>query len=105
MKPCPVAPAVSAAGAFQSGFNPCGTLKLALADRGPESPRLSLPRNRPLGKGSSRRSAVPEALHLAVRTTRYTNGVHTTTFPKQAFVLLHAKYPESSWAAATPYWY
>jgi hypothetical protein len=48
---------------------------------------------------------VPEALHLAVRTTRYTNGAHTTTFPKQAFVLLHTKYPHSPWAAATPYWY
>jgi len=48
---------------------------------------------------------VPEALHLAVRTTRYTNGAHTTTFPKQAFVLLHTKYPKSPWAAATPYWY
>jgi hypothetical protein len=48
---------------------------------------------------------VPEALHLAVRTTRYTNGAHTTTFPKQAFILLHTKYPKSPWAAATPYWY
>jgi hypothetical protein len=48
---------------------------------------------------------VPEALHLAVRTTRYTNGAHTTTFPKQAFVLLHTKYPKSPWTAATPYWY
>jgi hypothetical protein len=50
-------------------------------------------------------SRVPEALHLAVRTTRYTNGAHTTTFPKQAFVLLHTRYPKSPWTAATPYWY
>jgi hypothetical protein len=48
---------------------------------------------------------VPEALHLAVRTTLYPNGAHTTTFPKQAFALLHTKYPQSPWAAATPYWY
>ncbi|HMC62292.1 MAG TPA: hypothetical protein VKJ01_24060 [Candidatus Solibacter sp.] len=48
---------------------------------------------------------VPEALHLAVRTTRYTNGGHTTTFPKQAFALLHTRYPKSKWAAMTPYWY
>ena len=48
---------------------------------------------------------VPEALHLAVRTTKYTNGEHTTTFPKQAFVLLHTQYPKSKWAAMTPYWY
>jgi len=48
---------------------------------------------------------VPEALHLAVRTTRYTNGARTTTFPKQAFTLLHTRYPKSKWAAMTPYWY
>jgi hypothetical protein len=48
---------------------------------------------------------VPEALYLAVRTTRYTNGQRTTTFPKQAFVLLHTRYPKSKWAAMTPYWY
>src|SRR5205085_10576147 len=48
---------------------------------------------------------VHEALHLAVRTTRYTNGRHMTTFPKQAFTLLHARYPKSKWAAMTPYWY
>jgi hypothetical protein len=29
----------------------------------------------------------------AVRTRGYTNGAHTTTFPKQAFILLHTKYP------------
>jgi hypothetical protein len=48
---------------------------------------------------------VPEALHLAVRTTRYTNGARTTSFPKQAFQLLHSRYPKSKWAALTPYWY
>ncbi len=48
---------------------------------------------------------VPEALHLAVRTTRYTNGERSTTFPKQAFALLHTRYRKSKWAAMTPYWY
>jgi hypothetical protein len=48
---------------------------------------------------------VPEALHLAVRTTRFTSGQHTSAFPKQAFVLLHTRYPQSKWAAMTPYWY
>jgi len=48
---------------------------------------------------------IPEALHLAVRTTRHTNGEHTTAFPKQAFALLHTRYPKSKWAAMTPYWY
>jgi hypothetical protein len=48
---------------------------------------------------------VPEALHLAVRTTRYTYGQRTSTFPKQAFALLHTRYPKSKWAALTPFWY
>jgi hypothetical protein len=50
-------------------------------------------------------SRVPEALHLAVRTTRYTNHAHTTSFPKQAFQLLHSRYPKSEWTVLTPYWY
>lgn len=48
---------------------------------------------------------VPEALHLAIRATRFTSGQHTTTFPKQAFTLLHTRYPDSKWTALTPYWF
>ena len=48
---------------------------------------------------------VPEALHLAVRTSRYTNNATPTRYPKQAFQLLHSWYPKSQWAAQTPYWY
>jgi len=48
---------------------------------------------------------VPEALHLAVRTSRYTNNAKATTYPKQAFQLLHSWYPNSTWTAQTPYWY
>jgi hypothetical protein len=48
---------------------------------------------------------VPEALHLAVRTSRYTSNATPTRFPKQAFQLLHSWYPKSTWAAQTPYWY
>jgi hypothetical protein len=49
---------------------------------------------------------VPEALHLAVRATRYgTTGPNTTDFSKAAFQLLHAKYPTSKWAAQTKYWF
>jgi hypothetical protein len=49
---------------------------------------------------------VPEALHLAVRATRFGNtGPKTTGFSKAAFQLLHAKYASSKWAAQTPYWY
>lgn len=49
---------------------------------------------------------VPEALHLAVRSTRYgcTYG-QSSGFSKQAFQLLHRRYADSSWAKKTPYWY
>ncbi|MGB7763206.1 MAG: hypothetical protein WBL61_25450 [Bryobacteraceae bacterium] len=49
---------------------------------------------------------VPEALHLAVRATRFGNtGPRTTGFSKAAFQLLHTKYPNSPWAAQTKFWY
>jgi hypothetical protein len=50
---------------------------------------------------------VPEALHRLVRITRYgcrsesANG----TISKQAFDLLHSRYPKSPWTAQTPYWF
>ncbi len=49
---------------------------------------------------------VPEALHLAVKSTRYgcTND-DTGKFSKQAYDLLHRKYPKSTWAEKTKYWY
>jgi hypothetical protein len=49
---------------------------------------------------------VPEALHLAVRATRFSlTDDQTTQFSKQAYQLLHQKYPKSTWAKKTPYWY
>jgi hypothetical protein len=48
----------------------------------------------------------PEALHLAVRATRFgITGDATRGFSKAAFQLLHAKYAKSGWAAQTPFWY
>jgi hypothetical protein len=49
---------------------------------------------------------VPRALHLAVQATRL--GCHdagTTALSKQAFRLLHARYPKSEWAQKTPHYY
>lgn len=50
---------------------------------------------------------VPEALYRVVRVTRY--GCHGLSdngkISKAAFDLLHRKYPQSPWAAKTPYWY
>lgn len=49
---------------------------------------------------------VPEALHLAVQATRYgLKDAQTGDFSRQAFQLLHQKYPKSEWTAKTPYWY
>ncbi len=48
----------------------------------------------------------PEILHLAVRSTRYgcTDG-ETGKYSKQAFTILHSRYPKSPWTAKTPYWF
>jgi len=48
----------------------------------------------------------PEALHLAVRATRYgCTDDGTGALSKQAYDLLHARYPNSSWAKQTKYWF
>ena len=48
----------------------------------------------------------PEALHLAVRATRYgQRDAGTSAWSKKTFQLLHAKYPRSEWAKKTKYWY
>jgi tetratricopeptide (TPR) repeat protein len=49
---------------------------------------------------------IPEALHLAVRSTRYgcvEDGL--SSLSKKAFTVLHEKYSDSKWAKQTPYWY
>ena len=49
---------------------------------------------------------VPEALHLAVRTTRYgCTDKESARWSKAAFDVLHRKYPNSTWAKKTPYWF
>jgi hypothetical protein len=49
---------------------------------------------------------VPEMLHRVVRATRYacTND-RTGAVSKDAFTLLHRRYPKSPWAAKTPLWF
>jgi len=47
-----------------------------------------------------------EALHLAVRSTRYgCTDKETGKWSKAAFDVLHKRYPTSSWAKKTPYWF
>jgi tetratricopeptide (TPR) repeat protein len=48
----------------------------------------------------------PEALHLAVKTTRFgCTNQESSRWSKAAFDLLHRKYPNTTWAKKTPYWF
>ena len=49
---------------------------------------------------------VPEALHSAVRTTRYGCVDELSgQLSKEAFRLLHSRYPNNKWTRKTPYWF
>jgi hypothetical protein len=49
---------------------------------------------------------IPEALHFAVRVTRYgCYRADVTPYSHEAFTLLHRRYPKSEWTARTPYWF
>jgi hypothetical protein len=49
---------------------------------------------------------VPEALHLAVSTTRYgCTDKQTGKWSKAAHDFLHRRYPNNPWAKQTPYWF
>lgn len=49
---------------------------------------------------------VPEALYLLVKATRYGCGDNETSgYSKAAFKLLHKRYPKSTWAKETPYYF
>lgn len=56
-------------------------------------------------KSNPRDSRAAEALHLAVRATRYGCSEQKTPFSKEAFDLLHKQYPDSEWARKTKFWY
>jgi hypothetical protein len=49
---------------------------------------------------------VPEALHLVVRAWRYGCAESSgENYSKEAFELLHKRYPDSEWTKKTPYWF
>src|SRR5437868_2619449 len=51
-------------------------------------------------------SRSPEALHLAVRSTRFgCTDKDTGRWSKAAFDLLHRRYPNTTWATNTKYWF
>jgi hypothetical protein len=57
-------------------------------------------------KAHPKDARVPEALHLAVRATRYgCSDASTPALSKQAFELLHRHYPNSEWTKKTKYYY
>ena len=49
---------------------------------------------------------IPEALHLAVKTTRYScTDKQTGKWSKAAYDFLHQHYPRNAWTKQTPYWF
>jgi hypothetical protein len=49
---------------------------------------------------------VPEILHFAVRSTRYgCTDDDTGKLSKEAFDILHKRFPRSTWTKQTPYWF
>jgi hypothetical protein len=57
-------------------------------------------------KQHSQDPLVPQALHLAVRSTRFgCTNVETSKLSKAAFDFLHEHYPQSEWSARTKYYY
>lgn len=68
--------------------NYLGSLVVSWARKNPRDPR------------------VPEALHLAVTSSRYgCTDSQTGRYSKEAFTLLHKNYPETEWAKSTKYWF
>jgi hypothetical protein len=57
-------------------------------------------------KRNPNHSQTPEILHLAVRATRYgCTDDKTVIYSKEAFTILHKRYPKSVWTTKTPYWF
>jgi hypothetical protein len=49
---------------------------------------------------------LPEALHLAVKSTRFgCTDTASARWSKAAFDLLHRRYPRNAWTKKTPYWF
>ena len=48
---------------------------------------------------------VPQALYLDVQATHYGPSDKSSSYSRQAFDLLHRRYPNSEWTRKTKYWY
>ena len=57
-------------------------------------------------KRNPRHRTAPQILHLGVRATRHgCTDRETEKFSKEAFTILHKRYPRSVWTKKTPYWF
>ncbi len=74
--------------ALGTGPNYLCRIAIAWAEKNPADPRA------------------PEALHLAVRSTRFgCTDAETGRWSKAAYDLLHRRYPNTTWAKNTKYWF
>ncbi|MGI8468023.1 MAG: hypothetical protein ACR2N3_06175 [Pyrinomonadaceae bacterium] len=70
------------------------------------APYYLIPRVLKWAEDSPDDAQLPEALHLAVKTSRYGCADDKIgELSKAAFTVLHRRYPNSVWAKKTPYWF
>ncbi|CAN5158640.1 hypothetical protein BH10PSE7_BH10PSE7_09610 [soil metagenome] len=81
--------------------------ELAVLASMPSAPKRLTNRAIAWGKASKGDDGAPEALALAVRTTRYGCSWHGghKAYSKPAQELLRTKFPSTTWASQTPYWF
>ena len=73
----------------------------------PSAPKRLSTRAINWGKRSKGKDGAPEALALAVKTTRYGCNWHGGhgAYSKAAHDVLHKRFGDTAWAAQTPYWF
>lgn len=69
----------------------------------PSAPDMFLTSAIRWSKDTPKDSRVPEALHLAIKSSRWSTCAKVSS--QEAFKILHAKHPQSPWAKKTPHWY
>ena len=81
--------------------------QVAALDKMPSAPKQLTQSAIGWGKASKGADGAPEALALAVRTTRYGCNWHGRhgTYSKAAQELLKTKFASSEWTTQTPYWF
>jgi len=84
----------------------CGKIGMENTLRAGKSSGLSAEQTLKWAKEDPNDPRIPEALHYAVRSTRYScEGAKTSKLSRQAFKLLHSRYPNPGGAKETPFWF